>query len=156
MDILKYKGYEGTAELDMDRGVCRGKVLLINDLITYESDSPRELQKQFEAAIEDYIQTCEELGRPAQTPLKGQFNVRISPDLHKQLVLRAAGDDVSLNEVVSRACEAYVCQHEVNHHHNHNHNHNVIVKIDETNTVSRVASSTAGLTWETGVSNVRH
>lgn len=154
MDILKYKGYEGTAELDMDRGVCRGKVLLINDLITYESDSPRELQKQFEAAIEDYIQTCEELGRPAQTPLKGQFNVRISPDLHKKLILRAASDDVSLNEVVSRACEAYVCQHEVNHH--HNHNHNVIVKIDETNTVSRVASSTAGLTWETGVSNVRH
>lgn len=154
MDILKYKGYEGTAELDMDRGVCRGKVLLINDLITYESDSPRELQKQFEAAIEDYIQTCEELGRPAQTPLKGQFNVRISPDLHKKLVLRAASDDVSLNEVVSRACEAYVCQHEVNHH--HNHNHNVIVKIDEANTVSRVASSAAGLTWETGVSNVRH
>ena len=34
MDILKYKDYEGTAELDMSRGVCRGKILFINDLVT--------------------------------------------------------------------------------------------------------------------------
>jgi hypothetical protein len=40
MDILKYKDYEGTAELDMSRGVCRGKILFINDLVTY-ADSTR-------------------------------------------------------------------------------------------------------------------
>lgn len=108
MDILKYKGYEGTAVLDMERMVCRGKVLLIDDLVTYESAIPSELQKQFEEAVDDYIQTCAELGRPAKVPLKGQFNVRLSPAIHKQLVLRAASDDISLNEVVSRACEAYI------------------------------------------------
>jgi len=156
MDILKYKGYEGTAELDVERGVCRGKILLIDDLVTYESDSPRNLKKEFEDAVDDYLQTCKDLGRPAQTPLKGQFNVRLTPDLHKQLVLRATSDEVSLNEIVSRACEAYVCQHEVNHHHNHSHNHNVIVTVDETRTVSRVAFSAAELTWETGVSNAHH
>ncbi|HEX9171024.1 MAG TPA: type II toxin-antitoxin system HicB family antitoxin [Telluria sp.] len=109
MDILKYKGYEGTADLDMDRGICRGKILLINDLVTYESESPRELQKQFEEAVNDYLQTCQELGRQPQVPLKGQFNVRVSPHLHRQLILRATSDEVSLNEIVSRACEAYVC-----------------------------------------------
>lgn len=110
MDILKFKGYEGTAELDMNRGVCRGKILLINDLVTYESASPAELQKEFEAAVDDYEETCRELGRQPRIPLKGQFNVRISPRLHKALTLRAVEDGVSLNDVVTRACDAFIRQ----------------------------------------------
>ena len=55
MDILKYKDYEGTAELDMSRGVCRGKILFINDLVTYEAASPADLQREFEAAVDDYL-----------------------------------------------------------------------------------------------------
>lgn len=120
MDILKYKGYEGTSELDMTRGVCRGKILLIDDLVTYESAEPRRLQAEFEAAVDDYVETCKELGRRPQIPLKGQFNVRVSPAIHRDLVLRAATDGVSLNETVARACAAYLC-HDVNHNHNHTH-----------------------------------
>jgi len=147
MDIMKYKGYEGTAVLDVQRGICRGKILLINDLITYESESPKEIEKQFQEAVDDYLETCRELGRKPQVPLKGQFNVRVSPDLHKQLVLRATADDVSLNEIVSRACEAYVCQRDVNHNHNHNHSHRVVVEVEENRIFSRVASTAADVTW---------
>ena len=115
MDILKYKDYEGTAELDMTRGVCRGKVLFISDLVTYESASPVKLQKEFEAAIDDYLDTCKELKREPQKPLKGQFNVRIPPALHKAATLRALKDDVSLNDVVVSALDAYVHLVAVNH-----------------------------------------
>lgn len=114
MDILKYRGYEGTAELDMARGVCRGKILLINDLVTYESSEISGLQQAFEAAVEDYIETCAALGREPQITLKGQFNVRVSPKLHRDLNIRAVNDGVSLNEIVNRACEAFICQKEVN------------------------------------------
>jgi len=55
VDILKYKDYEGTAELDMSRGVCRGKILFIKDLVTYEAAQPTELQKEFEAAVETIL-----------------------------------------------------------------------------------------------------
>lgn len=109
MDILKYRGYEGTAELDVARGVCRGKILLIDDLVTYESSVIGQLQSEFEAAVEDYLETCKELGRSPQLPLKGQFNVRVPPSLHKELILRATADVSSLNDVVVKACEAYVC-----------------------------------------------
>lgn len=154
MDILKYKGYEGTTELDMERGICRGKILLINDLITYESESPRELEKEFQLAVDDYLQTCQELGRQPQVPLKGQFNVRVSPNLHKQLALRAASEKVSLNEIVKSACEAYVCQKNVNHNHQHNHNHKVTVEVEEGRTLSRVASIGKDVNWEQGGINV--
>lgn len=122
MDILKYKDYEGTAELDMVRGVCRGKILFINDLVTYEASQPSKLQKEFEAAVNDYVETCAELGREPQKSLKGQFNVRIPQELHKASTLRALTDGVSLNDVVVRALEAYVnARVDINHVENKNY-----------------------------------
>lgn len=115
MDILKYKDYEGTAELDMARGVCRGKILFINDLVTYEATLPSKLQKEFEAAVDDYIETCATLGRDPQKSLKGQFNVRIPQELHKAATLRALTDSVSLNDVVVRALDAYINARVDNH-----------------------------------------
>ncbi len=116
MDILKYRDYEGTAELDMVRGVCRGKILFINDLVTYEASQPSELQKEFEAAVDDYVETCADLGRELQKSLKGQFNVRIPQELHKASTLRALTDSVSLNDVVVRALDAYVnARVDINH-----------------------------------------
>lgn len=108
MDTLKYKDYEGTAELDMVRSVCRGKILFINDLVTYEAATPLELKAEFESAVNDYLETCASLGREAQKSLKGQFNVRISPTLHQGLVIRSLHDNVSQNEVVARALDAYL------------------------------------------------
>lgn len=116
MDTLKYKDYEGTAELDMTRGVCRGKILFIDDLVTYESALPADLQREFEAAVDDYLETCSDLGREPQRPFRGQFNVRIAPGLHRAAARRAVIDGVSLNEVVVRALDDYVhAKTEVNH-----------------------------------------
>lgn len=109
MNILKYKGYEGTAELDARRGVCYGRILLINDLVTYVSSAVPGLQNEFEAAVDDYLGTCKTLGREPKLALKGQFNVRVSPELQRNLTIRAVDEGVSLNDVVKRACEAFIC-----------------------------------------------
>ena len=116
MNILNYKGYEGTAEIDMDSLVCRGKILFINDLVTYQALDPQSLINEFEAAVDDYLETCAALGREPQKPLKGQFNVRISTELHKQAVVRSVCDGTSLNKVVVNALEYYLAgATEVNH-----------------------------------------
>lgn len=117
MNILKYKEYEGTAEIDMDRQICRGKILFINDLVTYEASTPADLAIEFKNAVDDYLETCLDLDREPQKPLKGQFNVRISPELHKQATLKSVSDNVSLNEVVKKALESYLyATHDINHH----------------------------------------
>ena len=116
MDILKYKDYEGTTELDMTRGICRGKVLFIDDLVTYESAFPAALQKEFEAAVEDYLQTCAAVGKEPQRPFRGLFNVRVTPTLHRAATLRAVIEGVSLNDVVVRALDAFLnVKADVNH-----------------------------------------
>ena len=117
MNTLEYKGYEGTAEIDCQRMVCRGKILFINDLVTYESKTIDSLKKEFEDAVDDYILTCADLGKEPQRPFKGQFNVRVSPAIHKAAAVRAAIDDISLNEIVARSLDAFLnISQDTNHH----------------------------------------
>lgn len=144
MDILKYKDYEGTAELDMGRRICRGKILFIDDLVTYEAASPAELQTEFEAAVDDYIETCTTLGREPQKPLRGQFNVRIPPALHKAAALRALVDNVSLNDVAVRALDAFVNIQSVV-----NHDVRVTLNIPEESMKTLVSSASAQTQWGT-------
>jgi predicted HicB family RNase H-like nuclease len=144
MDILKYKDYEGTAELDMTRRICRGKILFIDDLVTYEATSPAELQREFEAAVDDYIDTCASLGREPQKPLRGQFNVRVPPALHKAAALRALADNVSLNDVAVRALDAFVNVQSVV-----NHNVRVTLNIPEESLKTLVSSASAQTQWGT-------
>jgi len=68
MDILKYKEYEGSANIDMARKVCCGKILFIDDVVTFEASCPADLQIEFESAVDDYIETCKELKREPQKP----------------------------------------------------------------------------------------
>lgn len=142
MDILVYKDYEGTAELDMERRVCRGKILFIDDLVTYEADTPAELQKEFEAAVDDYIETCTSLGWEPKKPLKGLFNVRIPPELHKAAVLRAMVDNVKLNDVVVRAIAAYI-----NANSTVNHNVHITVATPDEPVRTLMSSATSKPQW---------
>jgi len=146
MDVLKYKDYEGTAELDMERKVCRGKILFIDDLVTYEADTPAKLQHEFEAAVDDYIETCSSLGREPQKPLRGQFNVRIPPAMHKDAVLRALTDKVKLNDVVVRALDAFLYV-------NADVNHNILVTVnlpqESMDTLVSTVSAQSPQQWKT-------
>lgn len=137
MDILKYKEYEGTAELDMSRSVCRGKILFISDLVTYESGTPSQLQKEFEAAVDDYLETCVSLGREPARPFRGQFNVRVPPELHRAATLRSVEEGISLNDVVVKALDAFLC---ISGAVNNNH---VYVTIEENNARLRPVTSVA-------------
>jgi predicted HicB family RNase H-like nuclease len=143
VNILKYKSYEGTAEVDTARQVCFGKVLFIDDLVTYEADDVKRLQKEFEAAVDDYLETCKELQKEPQQPLKGQFNVRIPPELHKLAVLRAKSDNATLNDVVVRSLDAFL----INQKHV---NHNVYVTLQAEGEATKTLQSTASQQRETG------
>nr|WP_315261059.1 type II toxin-antitoxin system HicB family antitoxin [uncultured Duganella sp.] len=128
MHILKYKGYEGSAEIDMDLRVCRGKILFVTDLITYQAPSPSELQNEFEAAVDDYLDTCKALNRSPEKPLKGSFNVRVKPELHKAAFIRAVRENSSMNDIVVQALTAYLeTDKAVMHNHTHRHTHQVVV-----------------------------
>lgn len=51
---LKYKNYTGSIEYSSVDGVWCGKILDINDLISYEASLREDLQKAFIDAVQDY------------------------------------------------------------------------------------------------------
>ena len=104
-DTMTYKGYIGTVRYSEEDEVFHGKIEAINDLIMFEGSSVKELKKAFHEAVDDYLETCKEMGRAPQKPFKGSFNVRIPSDLHRKAVERATKMGVSLNQLVQKALE---------------------------------------------------
>ena len=108
MNTMSYKGYEGSAVADVDDLVCHGRLLFIDDLIMYEATTVPDLIQAFHEAVDEYIRFCRETGKEQQRPWRGLFNVRVAPALHRAAALRAMQEDVSLNEVIARALDAYL------------------------------------------------
>lgn len=95
-----YKGYVGTIEMDFENNVLYGKVLGLRDTITYEGNTLQELEESFKGSLDDYLEFCNEQGDSPEKPYSGKFNLRISPDLHKQLTFEAATQNKSLNSYI--------------------------------------------------------
>lgn len=103
MSYLKYKGYLGTIEPDLETGELFGKLAFIRDLVTYEAETLKALEQEFKNSVDEYLASCSELNKQPDQPFKGTFNVRISPELHRKAVL--ASGDSSLNAFVSEAIQ---------------------------------------------------
>ncbi|WP_119080943.1 type II toxin-antitoxin system HicB family antitoxin [Chitinophaga alhagiae] len=104
-DVLQYKDYRASVHYSAEDDVFFGKVLGIDDLVSFEGSSVRELKKSFREAVEDYIETCRQLGKEPGKTYKGSFNVRIPTDLHKEAALFAAVNNISLNDFVKKAID---------------------------------------------------
>lgn len=97
---MEYKGYHTKIEFDAESKTLRGKIEGINDYIDFEASDILNIKLEFHAAVDDYLEFCKEVGKDPEREYKGTFNVRISPELHKKLALRAFKDGCSLNAEV--------------------------------------------------------
>lgn len=102
-NTIEYKGYVGSVEFSEADGVFYGKVMGIRALISYEGTNAKELIDDFHGAVDDYLELCAAEGKEPEKAYKGSFNVRISPELHKQAVIFAAAHQMSLNSFVENA-----------------------------------------------------
>lgn len=60
---LEHKDYYGSVEFISDDNTLYGSIIGINDLITYEAASVDELKKAFIVSVEDYLETCNSIGK---------------------------------------------------------------------------------------------
>lgn len=100
---MEYKGYYGSANFSAEDKTFHGKLENIRSLISYQGDDVKSLEESFHEAVEDYLETCKHQNIKPEVPFKGSFNVRISPELHREAVLLANSKNVSLNEIVGEA-----------------------------------------------------
>jgi predicted HicB family RNase H-like nuclease len=102
-DLMKYKNFTSTVHFSAEDEVFYGKVIGIDDSITFEGQSVKELKKAFKEAIDDYLLLCAQAGKDPHKSYKGSFNVRIKPEIHKKAAYKSMQLGISLNQFVEQA-----------------------------------------------------
>jgi predicted HicB family RNase H-like nuclease len=101
--MMEYKGYMGMVEYDADAKIFHGDVINTRDVITFQGTTVKEIERAFKDSINDYIAWCKEDGVEPEKPYSGKFNIRLSPELHRQAAVLAKKKRVSLNSFVEKA-----------------------------------------------------
>lgn len=106
--LLHYKGYTARPEYSAEDRVFYGTILGISDMVDFQSDSAKDLEEEFHKAVDDYLEFCAEIGKEPQKEYSGLFNVRISPELHREVSIFAQAEGITLNKAVEKAIRAMV------------------------------------------------
>jgi len=109
-NLLEYKGYFGSVEYSAPDHCFYGKVLGIRALVTYEGTDADSIEKEFRTSVDDYLSLCEEEGIVSEKTYSGLFQVRVSPETHRELAVKADTSGKKLNTVVAEALESYIAK----------------------------------------------
>ena len=107
-DLMEYKNYYGSVHFNTEEKIFYGKIEFIRDLVSYEAYNAEELINAFYEAVDSYMEDCKILNKKPDVPFKGNFNVRVEPELHKQAQLYALQHGEKLNHVVKKALSQYL------------------------------------------------
>jgi len=105
MNLIEYKGYLGHVEYDPDDEILHGKVVNIDDMITFAADSPKEVKKAFEESVDEYMAYCKEQGGEPDKPYSGSFRLRMPRDVYQDVGYGAKVCDVSMNTFLVEEAE---------------------------------------------------
>jgi predicted HicB family RNase H-like nuclease len=95
---MTYNGYHGSVEYSPEDDCLHGRLLNINDIITYEGNSLAEIKTAFRGSVDDYLVFCAETGKSPDKPYSGKMMFRVAPEVHAKAALAAQLKGISLNQ----------------------------------------------------------
>jgi predicted HicB family RNase H-like nuclease len=106
-NTMTYKGYIARVEFDPRDEIFVGRVLGIEDRISFHGETVAKLRAGFHAAVDHYLADCAATGRAPQKPYSGKILLRLPPEVHARAAMMAEARGKSLNqwaaEVLARA-----------------------------------------------------
>lgn len=98
MNGMTYKGYAARIEYRDEDACFVGHLVGIRDVVGFHGDSVDELRIAFEEAVDDYLETCEKLGRSPQKCCSGRLMLRVPPQVHAAVAAAAELNGKSINQ----------------------------------------------------------
>jgi len=95
--VKPYKGYTASVEIDDKVGLLIGRVLDIDDVITFQAERVADLDREFHTSVDVYLEVCAEQGKAPSKPHSGKFVVRTTPEQHAKIVRAAQAQGKSMN-----------------------------------------------------------
>ncbi|MCC8118027.1 MAG: type II toxin-antitoxin system HicB family antitoxin [Bacteroidales bacterium] len=108
MNTLTYKGFIGSVSFSEEDDVFFGKIEGIRGLVNYEGESVKELKNAFHEAVDSYLEFCKENNLEPHKSYSGSLNVRISPETHGKIALKAKLEGLSINAFIKRTLDKAV------------------------------------------------
>ena len=108
---VEYKGYVGIVAYDDKAKIFLGNVINTRDVITFQGKSVEEIDQAFQKSIDEYLSWCDKEGVNPEGPYSGKFNLRLSPELHKEVAVTAKKMKLSINSFVEKALLNEVNRH---------------------------------------------
>ena len=103
--MITYKGYAGQVDYDSNAGVFGGTVVNANVLLSFEGGTAAELRRSLKDVVDLYLQDCKAEGRAPEKPYNGTIVIRVGPELHRRVALKAAAARKSMNKFVASLLE---------------------------------------------------
>ncbi|MEA5464526.1 type II toxin-antitoxin system HicB family antitoxin [Leptothoe sp. PORK10 BA2] len=100
--LLTYCGYNAFGYIDEKNDLIKGKVIDVNDSITFEGESVQQFKQAFHDAIDSYLEFCEAENREPDKPFSGKISYRTTQERHRDLTIAAAQAGISVNALMDQ------------------------------------------------------
>jgi predicted HicB family RNase H-like nuclease len=105
-NAMSYRGFTASMTFDTEGKIIVGRVLDVDDIISFHGESVSEFETNFHTVVDDYISACEQLGSAPEKPASGKLMLRVAPTVHAAALKAAARSGVSLNKWAEQALSA--------------------------------------------------
>jgi predicted HicB family RNase H-like nuclease len=105
VNTLSYRGYLARVDFDDEDNLLVGKIVGIEDGVTFHSDNVTELEAAFREAVEDYLETCAKVGKTPELSYSGRLTIEVDPDLHRRAAREAEKAGLDLTQWAKAALE---------------------------------------------------
>jgi len=105
MNTMTHKGQTARVAFDERDNILVGRLLGIGDIVGFHAASVAELRAAFEEAVDDYLEACAKLGKPAEKPASGKLMLRVPPEVHSAALNAARAAGTSLNQWAAKVLE---------------------------------------------------
>lgn len=97
-NTLNYKGFTAKIEYSADDNVFIGRVLGVDDIISFHAENVKDLQNELKKTIDFYLKVCAKEGKEPKKNYNGKLLFRLPNELHARIAEAAAREGKSINE----------------------------------------------------------
>ena len=102
-NMMEIDEHKAVITFDPDIGMFRGEFIGLSGSADFYAADVEGLVREGRTSLKVYLQACEERGIAPYKRFSGRFNVRISPNLHADIVAASEASGMSLNQWVEKA-----------------------------------------------------
>ena len=111
MNTMQHKGYTARIDYDERDNILVGRVIGIRAIISFHGETVSEVRREFEAAIEDFLNDCEAQGIKPEKPASGKLMLRVPPQVHGAALVAAEAAGKSLNQWATEVIQSAAQPH---------------------------------------------